>query len=882
MVDATDSDTENTTTDTDDPSSSETDTTAGPTTDTDTSESTETDPTTGPTTDPTDSDSETTDSTDSDSDSDSDSDTDTGSDTDGGDLDEPEIVDCEGEPIEPPDQDTCIVTQPGNSGMLLRGTVLAPDEVFNNGQVLVNPSGIITCVGCDCDQDPGAENAAHVACADGVISPGLINLHDHISFVGNQPIGEGVDRYEHRHDWRKGQNGHDQISVSGGASTAEIHGAELRFVLSGATSTISAGGRDGLLRNLDSNGDLEGLPIQAVDSDTFPLDDSSGQQIENGCNYGNDRTLASDIENLSSYVPHISEGINQAARNEVLCTTSPGPEDIVESQTAIVHAVGLTATDTATIEADRAKIVWSPRSNISLYGNTAPVSLFDLVGIPIGLGTDWVVSGSFNMLREIACADSFNRDHMGGYFNDYQLWQMATTNAAFSAGAESAVGLLKQGLIGDIAIFRNTAGEAHRAVLGAEVEDVVLVLRGGELLYGDDTLVADLGGDNCEPLDVCDVAKRACVNRDIPVTTLAEVRAAIEAHYPLFTCDTPMEEPTCHPSRPGEYTGIPEPGVDSDGDGITDDADNCPTVFNPVRDLEVAQGDDDNDGIGDACDPCPLPEDGDDCEHAHANDLDGDGIPNGSDNCPHTPNGDQADADDDGHGDSCDECPNDANPGPFGCPLPIPALRDPMHPDHPEVGAKVNITGAYVTGVRPDSGNSRGFHIQDDSLDPFSGLFVFTGSGSPGVEVGNRVTVVGTYEEFFGVTEITGPLVIIEDAGTELPFSPIVVDDPAEIADGGMLAEPYESMLLSIGPVEIIDENPDAPDDYDEFAVTGNLRIDDRLTDAAQDSGLDNICLVGEAFDGFTGIHFFSFDHYKLQPRSEDDVLSLGCVPFTP
>jgi uncharacterized protein (TIGR03382 family) len=84
---------------------------------------------------------------------------------------------------------------------------------------------------------------------------------------------------------------------------------------------------------------------------------------------------------------------------------------------------------------------------------------------------------------------------------------------------------------------------------------------------------------------------------------------------------------------------------DTDGDGVPDSADNCPSIANP------AQQDTNKDGKGDACD-------GDD---------DGDGIADGSDNCPLAKNVDQADADRDGIGDACDL--DDDNDG-------IPDIKD--------------------------------------------------------------------------------------------------------------------------------------------------------------------------------------------------------------
>ena len=80
---------------------------------------------------------------------------------------------------------------------------------------------------------------------------------------------------------------------------------------------------------------------------------------------------------------------------------------------------------------------------------------------------------------------------------------------------------------------------------------------------------------------------------------------------------------------------LPFAADDLDGDGLEDDADNCPTVFNP------GQADADGDGVGDACD-------GD-------GDGDDDGVPNGNDNCPEVANPDQADTDGDEVGDACDD-----------------------------------------------------------------------------------------------------------------------------------------------------------------------------------------------------------------------------------
>lgn len=528
-----------------------------------------------------------------------------------------DVIQCPNPVYPPPTQGVCEVTA-GDDNLLVEATLLTQDAVLQRAHLLIAPDGMISCAACDCSSVAGFDTATRITCSDGIVSPGLINLHDHTGWADTPPVGHGDERFDHRHDWRKGLRGHTDLYIpSSTYSNAGRSWAELRHLLSGTTSIIGPGTAANFLRNLNDPVHQDGLAQDPIHAPTFPLGDASGVLLDEGCAYpGFDGPYPGEI-----FEPHVSEGIDAEARNEFLCLSNdslPSGHDVIDDA-ALVHAIAMTPEDADLLATRSGSIVWSPRTNISLYGMTAPVTVFKNVGVNIALGTDWLPSGSMHLLRELQCAKDLSNTYLGAEFSDYDLVGMVTWNAAFAARMDDVIGHLQAGLFADIAIFDGSVNSDFTAVVDAEAPDVVLVLKGGVPMYGDAPVMEALGaGDGlCEtiteaPGNDCLNGKRVCVTREGSALglTLASLSATY-TNYPLFSCtNPPPQEPTCTPFRNESdgiyYDGIPVAG-DADGDGVADASDNCPAIFNPPRPVEgFVQSDVESDGIGDACDRCPL------------------------------------------------------------------------------------------------------------------------------------------------------------------------------------------------------------------------------------------------------------------------------------
>ncbi|MFE2940331.1 endonuclease/exonuclease/phosphatase family protein [Streptomyces sp. NPDC059255] len=113
----------------------------------------------------------------------------------------------------------------------------------------------------------------------------------------------------------------------------------------------------------------------------------------------------------------------------------------------------------------------------------------------------------------------------------------------------------------------------------------------------------------------------------------------------------------------------------------------------------------------------------------------------------------------------------------------------------PHAGATVTDVPGIVTAVRA-TGSSRGYWVQDPNPDKdpatSEAVFVFTGSVTPQVKVGDSVLVSGKVTEYYpggaaggnqSVTELSGPTSTVLSSGNALPA--------AEVVDATSLPEAY-------------------------------------------------------------------------------------------
>jgi 5-methylthioadenosine/S-adenosylhomocysteine deaminase len=453
-------------------------------------------------------------------------------------------------------------------GLLLEGTVVTMNDardVLPQGHVLMRDgriaavwNGPIPPDSLNLDGVPRAEIGP-----DALIYPGLINLHDHPlnsalplwqppSSHVQSSIGRpsGTEPYANRYQWSADPPPEfrrlvisprtaltEPIALNFAAEVVKY--GEARMILAGTTATQGAPPHAAYDTVLARNVDSPNFGRDRIDNYVPAIASLTGTALT-------DVVSRMQTGALDAWIVHLAEGVQDADRRPGDSVSSRAEFDelkakgLLKDATVIVHGLGLEPVDFVDMAAAPparadgvgdgrgAKLVWSPLSNLLLYGTTTSVYDALAAGVIVTLGTDWFPSGSSNLLMELKVADRALRDDrlMGArrwlvpmlspagmtgegrraaeLSLDRLLVDMVTINAARAIRWDDQVGSIEVGKMADLLVISHPYPPAwpdlppspYRSLIDATEADVSLVLVGGEPVAGDlSTMSALKAGD---------------------------------------------------------------------------------------------------------------------------------------------------------------------------------------------------------------------------------------------------------------------------------------------------------------------------------------------------------------------------------------------------
>lgn len=384
--------------------------------------------------------------------------------------------------------------------LALIGTILSANQTLPNG-TLVIINGHIAGVGIGIS----IPNNAIVLPIDGVILPGLIDLHNHLRW-NVFPRWKPMEEFRSRYDWQQKPMYRILLDspyrrlVEAGLSCEMQRYAEVKAMIHGATSVIGSllePCNQGLVRNLDDDPSL-GQNIYNV----FPFL-TTDDEIESAKN-----VLAAN----GSLLIHLAEGSPTDATSALEFMMLQA-RDLLKPGVSLIHGVALKENDFRLMANASVGLVWSLRSNFELYGNTINLQAVLKHGVVTAIAPDWSPTGSDGLLSELNYAAMWNAGLEPPLLNDRQLLEMATVNPAKLVHLDQRLGVLKEGYLADVLVLQSNQMnqsnyDAFWTATHSTPEDVMLVIIDGKAVYGDRTLMKQLVNPNgLESLEICGVEK---------------------------------------------------------------------------------------------------------------------------------------------------------------------------------------------------------------------------------------------------------------------------------------------------------------------------------------------------------------------------------------
>ena len=428
---------------------------------------------------------------------------------------------------------------------LLKGRVVTMDgetNVINDGNVMIR-DGKITGVWASNANPPAGVDFSDVPIVntEGTIYPGLIDLHNHVHYnhiplwdfevhlndAQKSEEGGYTNRYQWGNNWDYGPSitwmkTNIQSTYRWDMASEQMKYAEVQAVSGGVTAmqgSPSSGTQawDSILsRNVELyNFGQDGISTCAVcgaaDSDYT----------------GSHLISQSEAGTLNAWFVHLAEGVDSSSKAEFDALWDKG---LIMEETVVIHGTALDSSQFSKMASVGSNLVWSPLSNLLLYGDTTDVVAADQAGVSISISPDWGPSGSKNNFHELKVADMWNTNNLNGHFSNYELVEMVTSNPADATGWTPFVGRVKADLFADLVVIDTFHEDPYRNLIEAIDADVALTVVQGKAVFGDIDLMQQLQGDDWEYVNGSDFQKAVDVTSMTEVDgsqTFAEIEAGL-------------------------------------------------------------------------------------------------------------------------------------------------------------------------------------------------------------------------------------------------------------------------------------------------------------------------------------------------------------------
>jgi cytosine/adenosine deaminase-related metal-dependent hydrolase len=363
-------------------------------------------------------------------------------------------------------------------------TMDANSTVIDTGRVVVGDGGIVA-VTAQSTPVPDGYGDAPVIQTKGTIYPGLIELHNHLSYdiIPMWQVPQAFrnrDQWSGRDDYRTAVTG--PMGVLGktvGYIEAIVRYVETKCLVAGTTTSQGI--------TLQSNQSIQhhyrGV-VRNVEQTTDPALPNASTRVAD-VPPGAAPEFLTNLEKNKTVLLHLSEGVDPVARSRFENLRIPPRKWAITPALAGIHCTALQSADFKRLGSQGGAMVWSPFSNLLLYGQTANVPSARAAGVDIALGSDWSPSGSKNLLAELKVAELVNLTFpKGKQLTPEQLVAMVTINPARILKWDAVIGSIEPGKRADLLVLDGTTGDPYQLLIDADEAAVSLVTINGVPRYG--------------------------------------------------------------------------------------------------------------------------------------------------------------------------------------------------------------------------------------------------------------------------------------------------------------------------------------------------------------------------------------------------------------